>query len=251
MKRSGLWWWIDRWRRSSAYMDMTLAQQGAYRNLLDEYRLRGGTLPNDERVLAKACGDPLEWPAVRDVVMKKFVLEDGVWKHRTADEVNGVSDILSDAQAEKGRKRAADAVRLGGRFTSPTSREASRPPADEPAAEPASVAVSVAVTGSVTGRTEGRNGHLPPVLPPADRTETAIRKTADAMRSKLYGLIDEMRQVDPKGRDPTELMRMVTGYRKSDGTEVKGVVNAALLSFERLEKSIADAEANLLDWRSK
>jgi uncharacterized protein YdaU (DUF1376 family) len=152
-RRCGLWWWIDRWRRSSAFIDMTLAEQGAYRNLLDELRLRGGSIPNDERTLAKACGDPLEWPNVRDKVMKKFRLVDGVWINATATEVNAVSDALSEAQAEKGRKRAEAAAREKGRFTSPASRsasrETSRPPAEAPAAPPASVAVAVAVSGAV------------------------------------------------------------------------------------------------------
>ena len=59
MQLNALWWWIDRWRKSTAYMDMTLEEQGAYRNLIDEATLRGGPLPTDERILAKACGEPL------------------------------------------------------------------------------------------------------------------------------------------------------------------------------------------------
>jgi hypothetical protein len=44
-------------------------------------------------------------------------------------------------------------------------------------------------------------------------------------------------------------MRLVTAYDKADGTRVRGVVNAALLTHERLEHSIADAEALLSGWR--
>ena len=58
-----------------------------------------------------------------------------------------------------------------------------------------------------------------------------------------------MAREDPEQADPTELMRMVTAYDKPDGTHVKGVVTAALLTHERLEKSIADAEAQLAEWR--
>jgi hypothetical protein len=89
-----------------------------------------------------------------------------------------------------------------------------------------------------------------PALPPADRAEKAIRQSTDALRTKLYGLIDEMAREDPEQADPTELMRMVTAYDKPDGSRVKGVVNAALLTHERLEKSIEDAEAMLAEWRS-
>jgi uncharacterized protein YdaU (DUF1376 family) len=87
MQFRGLWWWIDRWRKSTAYTDMTLEQQGAYRNLLDEGALRGGPLPNDEKVLAKASGDVRRWPKVRAVVMKKFTLKDDGWRNETLDRV--------------------------------------------------------------------------------------------------------------------------------------------------------------------
>lgn len=88
-----------------------------------------------------------------------------------------------------------------------------------------------------------------PALPPADQAERAIRHTTDALRTRLYGLVGEMAQEDPEHADPTELMRMVTAYDKPDGTRVKGIVNAALLTHERLERSIADAEAQLEEWR--
>lgn len=86
-------------------------------------------------------------------------------------------------------------------------------------------------------------------LPPADRIDRAIRQSTDALRTRLYALVSEMVEADPKQRDPTELMRLVTAYEKQDGSRVRGVVNAALLSHERLERSIADAEAQLEEWR--
>lgn len=79
-RATALWWWIDRWRKSSAFMDMTLEEQGAYRNLIDEATLRGGPLPNDERILGKACGDALAWRRVRPVVMTRFVLTADGWR---------------------------------------------------------------------------------------------------------------------------------------------------------------------------
>jgi len=82
-----MWWWIDRWRKSSAYMNMTLEEQGAYRNLLDEAQLRGGALPTDERVLAKACGDALAWDRLRARVMAHFVLAPDGWHNVTLDSV--------------------------------------------------------------------------------------------------------------------------------------------------------------------
>lgn len=88
MATLGLWWWIDRWRKSTAFTDMTLEEQGAYRNLLDEATLRGGALPDNERILAKACGDALRWKHVRAAVLARFPLgDDGMRRNETLDEV--------------------------------------------------------------------------------------------------------------------------------------------------------------------
>lgn len=100
MKLTGLWWWIDRWRKSTAYTDMTLEQQGAYRNLIDEATLRGGALPNDENVLARACGDARHWKRVRAAVMSKFALKDGVWRNETLDAVLVESKRRADKQRD-------------------------------------------------------------------------------------------------------------------------------------------------------
>jgi len=87
MRLTGLWWWIDRWRKSTAYTDMTLEEQGAYRNLLDEATLRGGPIPNDERVLAKASGDAKRWARVRRAVLARFTLTHDGWRNETLDSV--------------------------------------------------------------------------------------------------------------------------------------------------------------------
>jgi uncharacterized protein YdaU (DUF1376 family) len=98
MKTTGLWWWIDRWRKSTAYSEMTLEEQGAYRNLLDEAALRGGVLPNDERVLGKACGDALRWKRVRPAIMGHFRLTEAGWRQETLDEVLETSRRRSESQ---------------------------------------------------------------------------------------------------------------------------------------------------------
>jgi len=68
-------------------MDMTVEEQGAYRNLLDEAHLRGGALPLDERILAKACGDAFIWKRVRNNVMARFVEYPDGWHNETLDGV--------------------------------------------------------------------------------------------------------------------------------------------------------------------
>lgn len=87
MRFTALWWWIDRWRKSTAYADLTLEEQGAYRNLLDEATLRGGPLPDDERILAKASGDATRWLEVRPAVMKRFKKTPEGWRNDTLDKV--------------------------------------------------------------------------------------------------------------------------------------------------------------------
>jgi len=94
-----LWWWIDRWRKSTAYTDMTLEQQGAYRNLLDEAWLRAGALPRDPRILAKASGDPTRWPRLKNVLMKRFFLgQDGCLHNETLDQILKESRRRADNQ---------------------------------------------------------------------------------------------------------------------------------------------------------
>lgn len=103
-----VWWWVDRWRKSTAFTDLTLAEQGAYRNLLDELWIRDGCIPNDERTLARASGDPVEWPAVRDKVLKNFRLTEEGWRNDTHDEIMAESQRRALKQ-----KRYRERVRTG------------------------------------------------------------------------------------------------------------------------------------------
>jgi len=106
MRLDGLFWWIPRWLKSSAKMKMTLEQQGAYRNLLDAAQLRGGALPDDERILAQACGDPTRWKAVRKAVMPYFIKRKDGWHNETLDEVLAQSIKRAEKQhAYRERKR--------------------------------------------------------------------------------------------------------------------------------------------------
>lgn len=85
-------------------MDMTLEEQGAYRNLLDEAHLRGGPLPNDERILAKACGDALAWKRVQTAVMARFELRPDGWHNETLDRIIAKSTQLSDERSKAGQE---------------------------------------------------------------------------------------------------------------------------------------------------
>ena len=75
----GSFWWVDWWRTSPAYTSLPLAAQGAYRNLWDELWLRGGVIPNDDRTMANASGDPVEWPKLKDLVLPHMRLTEHGW----------------------------------------------------------------------------------------------------------------------------------------------------------------------------
>lgn len=109
---NALWWWIDRWRKSTAYTDMTLEEQAAYRNLLDEATLRGGLVPLDERILAKACGDALAWPRVRGAVLARFERTVEGYRHATLDEVLKETARRARNQANwRARRKGTDNAR--------------------------------------------------------------------------------------------------------------------------------------------
>lgn len=132
-----VWWWIDRWRKSTAYTDMTLAEQGAYRNLIDELWLRGGAVPDEDRILAKVSGAGMDWPKVRGAVLARFYLTPEGWRNETHDEVaaqsrdrQGRFRLLGRAG---GRARASTAERdSGGKFTSTAGPTASSVAGEQP-----------------------------------------------------------------------------------------------------------------------
>ena len=84
------WWWLDRWRKSSAYRDLTPEQKGMYRDLLDEVWLReDGVIPDDDRVLGLIVGDPDRWKVLRETILSRFRRVEGGWTNDTALEVIG------------------------------------------------------------------------------------------------------------------------------------------------------------------
>ena len=102
------WWWIDRWRKSTAYTDMSLAEQGAYRNLLDELWLRDGVLPLSERILAKSAGDARAWGDVREAVMARFYSTETGYRNKTHDR------IMAESRRRAERQRRYREARRGG-----------------------------------------------------------------------------------------------------------------------------------------
>ena len=92
------WWWIDRWRKSTAYTDMTCEERGAYRELLDELWLRNGIIPADDRILARIVGDSEAWKRVRKVVLGRFKLTPEGYRNDTHDEIQKGSHKRAERQ---------------------------------------------------------------------------------------------------------------------------------------------------------
>jgi uncharacterized protein YdaU (DUF1376 family) len=108
-------WHVTRWRNSPRVLQMPLAAQGAYRNLLDAAWQQGGRLPNLPAVLWKyaLAQSPEEFAAVSAQVLAMFtVSECGNWlsnetlMEECADRTT-FADELSRKRSEAGKKGSA------------------------------------------------------------------------------------------------------------------------------------------------
>lgn len=93
------WWWIDRWRTSSAYNSMTAEERGVYREFLDELWLRDGVLPLDELHLARIAGGADVLERVKAKVLGHFVKTDQGWRNVTHDSVQADSRKRAEKQS--------------------------------------------------------------------------------------------------------------------------------------------------------
>lgn len=93
----------------------------------------------------------------------------------------------------------------------------------------------------------GAEAEPPTYVPPPDvATENAIREAKWKKERRLLELVGSI--AAKTGKDATEVMRTVTAYkRRADDRMVDGRTNPALLSEERLDKSLADAVGWLAD----
>lgn len=93
----GVFWWVDRWRNSAAYVDMTAEEQALFRNLNDEVWLREDhVIP--ESSLARASGFPDLWPRLGARVLKFMKSVDGGWTIEDSLQVIRESEVRSERQ---------------------------------------------------------------------------------------------------------------------------------------------------------
>ena len=237
------WWWIDRWRKSTAYTDMTCEERGAYRELLDELWLRNGVIPADDRILARIVGDAEAWKRVREVVLRRFRLTPEGYRNDTHDEVS----TYPKRQSEKGRSRAANGSRNGGRFTS-------RPPAEHQPSHQPNTSQRLASGWASTPPAE----HQPPSPSPSLTEERIDRLQADHRPAPKNPLIDRRayesealsltREIAAlKDCDPVEVFAEAARYEGAQRSKV----NPASMTDDRLANTVLDLRATLAAAKAK
>lgn len=91
---------VPAWRGGTRHM--TIAEKGAYSELIDEYMASGKPLPDNDRVLAAYCGASIdEWMTVAPVVRVKFEASNGKLVHKRCEEELHARNML---QARRKRK---------------------------------------------------------------------------------------------------------------------------------------------------
>lgn len=209
---------------------MTLAEQGAYRNLLDELWVRGGVLPNDERILAKISGDALAWPSVRVVVMRHFYQADGGLRNSTHDEVSAESRRRAEKQ-----RRYRDGLKSGNAGGNAGGNNGSHvTPSPGPGPGPSK--------GQGKGDTDQAAAPLALVPPPDARTKPRRRAAKDTSdRSETRALCDAQGRVT--GKDPTYSATMLEAFgRLLDAGRSAADVERVLVAYrDRATSSAAFA----------
>lgn len=99
-------WYFDLYRAKTRHL--SLAEDGAYRRLIDEYMRTRQPLPNSDAVLASICLINLEqWLTVAPVVRRFFRVVRGHLRNRRCDLVLEDQDKRTRIHSEKSKKGAA------------------------------------------------------------------------------------------------------------------------------------------------
>ena len=98
-------WWVQHWRRDTKHL--TLAEKGAYHELIDEYMLTG-LLPDNDRALTAIIGCTLdEWLAVSVVVRGFFHPSNGRLIHKRCEQERKIQ-LMRAASCSAQRKHASN-----------------------------------------------------------------------------------------------------------------------------------------------
>lgn len=222
-RMTAAWWWVDRWRKSTAYTDMNAEEQGVYRNLLDEVWLREDhIIPDDDMVLMKVSGDPTAWPRVRAKVLRWMTKTKGGWTHETALEVIGQSQRRADKQQRyRDKWRNADGNAAGNDLGNARGNKAgNNPGSPSPSPSPTTEVTNERVAATPADRPAVRTNPLTGPRDPREREFLALVREA----AELTGL------------DPIDIASQATHYEGAKGRRI----NPATMSDDRLLNSISD-----------
>lgn len=230
----GAMWWIDRWRQSRAFTDMTAEEQGLYRNLCDEIWLREDhAIPDDPRILSRVSGDPEAWARCGAKVLRWMRKVEGGWTNDVALEV------IEQAQrrAEKQRRYRAHVGNAGGngignKAGSPSpspspSLTYERTNAGDPPARADAVRELRKAGADLEALPSRRSAPNPLVGDRPEREREALRLVA--------------RLAEINGTDPAEEFADAAHYKGAERRKC----NPAAMSDDRLLNTLMDLRANV------
>ena len=205
----------------AATSHLTGAESGAYLHLLMAAWTRGGSLPNDDSILARLCRlAPDEWAAVRPAVAEFWTIAGGRWQQRR------LTAELERAAAVHERRGAAGG--MGGRpkgeekpGLSPALSKL-KPGPTQPQPQPQEA--SSLTTFGKKSKTLVAASPLPPWLP-ADVWEEWRRHRGGKLTARAVELqLATLEKLRTKGHDPTRVIEqsIERGWRglfeiKADG----------------------------------
>jgi len=89
----------------------------------------------------------------------------------------------------------------------------------------------------------------PPAPAPSAKRQTPAPAPLEAQQERLASLVHEAVALDPEHRDERQLLALFTAFETRAGRSVRGVLDPARLTPERLLRSIDDAEAVIAQWK--
>ncbi len=89
---------VGDWRNGTR--TMSIAEKGAYIELINEIVLHG-EIPDDDVRLARAIGEDVKvWRKIRPVLEDKFIISDGFWRHEKVRKIREkIAEKSADAKA--------------------------------------------------------------------------------------------------------------------------------------------------------
>ena len=234
------WWWIDRWRKSTAYIEMTAEEQGLYRNLLDAVWLfDDGIIPDNQRCLVVASGgDPEAWARSGEKVLRWMQRKGRGWTNTTAlgvkTETQRIHKVKSAAGSKGGKQRVANA-----QAKAEAKAEAERQANAQANSNPPSPSPSLTYIGT---RKHDRDDHGPPTIPPANVPSNPFIPLGGrpALEGEVLELVLRLSKLT--GKDPVEIMACSASY---EGDRGRTKLNPANMTDDRLLHTLRDLRADV------